>query len=77
MTKKYLLGHKIVTQKRAKDRLNDTVLRTKYACTQAIESEHFHSEMMFWKENRNLESYFWKQKVNYAKDLETRAAKIE
>ena len=33
--------------------------------------------MMFWKENRNLETYFWKQKVNYAKDLETRAAKIE
>ena len=34
-------------------------------------------EMMFAREHKNLELYFWKQMVNYAKDLETRAAKIE
>lgn len=34
-------------------------------------------EMMFAREHKNLEQYYWKQMVNYAKDLETRAAKIE
>ena len=29
------------------------------------------------RENKNLEGYFWKQMINYAKDLETRGAKIE
>ena len=29
------------------------------------------------REQKNLEGYFWKQQVNYAKELETRAAKIE
>ena len=32
---------------------------------------------MFIREKKNLEGYFWKQMVGYAKDLETRAAKIE
>ena len=42
-----------------------------------MESEHFNSEVMFMRENRNLDLYFWKQMVNYAKDLEVRGAKIE
>ena len=29
------------------------------------------------REKKNVEGYFWKQMVNYAKDLETRGAKIE
>ena len=28
-------------------------------------------------QNKNVEGYFWKQMINYAKDLETKAAKIE
>ena len=36
-----------------------------------------YSETMFIREKKNLEGYFWKQMVGYAKDLETRAAKIE
>ncbi len=42
-----------------------------------MESGLQYSETMFYRENRNLEIYFWKQQVNYTKDLETRAAKIE
>jgi len=35
-----------------------------------------YTETMFVREMKNLEGYFWKQGLNYTKDLETRAAKI-
>ena len=52
-------------------------MRQKYRRTQCLESNHIYSETMFTRELKNLDGYFWKQGTNYAKDLETRAAKIE
>ena len=49
----------------------------KYRRTQFLESRHLYAETMFMREKKNLEGYFWKQMVGYAKDLETRGAKIE
>lgn len=66
-----------MAKKRAQQRIFDSVIRQKYQRLQCFESEHLYHDMMFARENRNLESYFWKQQLNYAKDLETRAAKIE
>ena len=77
MTKKYRCGRKIVAGKIVKDRLQEQIRNQKYNGLQAVESDHLNSEVMFMRENRNLEGYFWKQMINYAKDLETRGAKIE
>ena len=77
MTKKYNYGRKLLKGKNVKDRLYDNIVKGKYHGLQAIESDHLNSEVMFMRENKNLEGYFWKQMVNYAKDLETRGAKIE
>ena len=60
MTKKYKYGRKLLSRKYAKDRIWDTVMKTKYHGLQAIECDHFNSEKMFMRENKNLEGYFWK-----------------
>ena len=52
-------------------------MRRKYHRTQCLDTKHLNSETMFTRESKHLEEYFWKQGKNYAKDLETRAAKIE
>lgn len=52
-------------------------MKSKYRGLQNVESQCLQMESMFGREQRNLEGYFWKQMVGYAKDLETRAAKIE
>lgn len=77
ITKKYQYGRRLLARKNAKDRLYESVMKNKYQGLQAVESDHFNSEVMFMRENRHLEGYFWKQMINYAKDLETRGAKIE
>ena len=40
-----------------------------YSKLQCLESSHIYAETMFQREKKNLETYFWKQMVNYAKDL--------
>lgn len=77
MTKKYQYGRKLLARKNAKVRLYDQVIGSKYHGLQAVETDHFNSELHFLRENKNLDLYFWKQMVNYAKDLENRAYKIE
>lgn len=57
--------------------IKNTVMGKKYARLQVMESHQVHSQTMFYREYKNLDSYFDKQMQNYAKDLETRAAKIE
>ena len=76
MTKKFNYGRRIVKGKNIKDRLYEN-MKAKYHGLQAIESDYLNSTVMFTRENRHLEGYFWKQMINYAKDLETRGAKIE
>ena len=77
LTKKFQYGRRLLARKCTKDRLCETIMKSKYHGLQAIESDHLNSELMFMRENRHLEGYFWKQQINYAKDLETRGAKIE
>jgi len=52
-------------------------MHRKYSRLQQIESHQLFQETMFTREHKNLDGYFWKQMQNTAKDLETRAAKIE
>jgi len=66
-----------MAKKETRQKIFDSVVRQKYYRLQCLESEHLYHDMMFTREHKNLELYFWKQKLNYAKDLETRAAKIE
>ena len=66
-----------MAKKETRQKTWDKVMRHKYHKLQCFESSHLYSETMFARENRNLDGYFWKQMVNYAKDLETRGAKIE
>lgn len=66
-----------MAKKRARQKIFDNVIREKHQRLQCLESEHLYCDMMFTREHKNLEGYFWKQMLNYAKDLETRAAKIE
>lgn len=57
--------------------LFNKVINQKQFKLQNLESQYVKSEVKFEKENKYLEGYFWKQMLNYAKDLETKAAKIE
>ena len=77
LTKKYQYGRKLLARKNQKDRLYEQVVGSKYHGLQAVESAHLTSELHFQREHKNLEFYFWKQKVNYAKDLENRGRNIE
>ena len=52
-------------------------MKSKYRKLQLFESNQLYNQTMFMREKKNLDLYFWKLQVNYAKDLETRAAKIE
>jgi len=71
------MGKAILAKDHTKQRVWNSVMGSKYRRTQCLESRHLYSETMFLRENKNLEGYFWKQMVGYAKDLETRGAKIE
>lgn len=71
------MGKALLAKKQTKQRIWNSVINQKYRKTQCLESRHTSTEMMFARERKNLEGYFWKQMVGYAKDLETRAAKIE
>ena len=77
LSHRYLVGKALVAKKATRQKIWDNVMCRKYHKLQCVESNHLYSETMFTRENRNLEGYFWKQMVNYAKDLETRGAKIE
>ena len=60
MTKKYNYGRKLLKGKNIKDHLYDNIMKGKYHGLQAIESDHLNSEVMFMRENKHLEGYFWK-----------------
>ena len=71
------MGKALVAKKSTRQRIWNSVMGQKYKRTQCLESRHVYAETMFMRERKNLEGYFWKQMVGYAKDLETRGAKIE
>ena len=71
------MGKALLAKKHTKQRIWKNIMSHKYGKIQCTESRHLFNETQFLRENKNLEGYFWKQMVGYAKDLETRAAKIE
>lgn len=71
------MGKALLAKKHTKQRIWKSIMNQKYGKIQCTESRYLFNETQFLRENKNLDGYFWKQMVGYAKDLETRAAKIE
>lgn len=78
-----MAGTRIANDFRNKKKLFESVIakyggnkRTNFGI-QNLESEYLMQETLLQREAKNIEQYFWKQMVNYTKDLATKASKIE
>ena len=74
---KYQKSYKLSNIIERRQKLYNSVINQKYHRMQNSESNFLQNETKFMLQNKNVEGYFWKQMINYAKDLETKAAKIE
>ena len=70
------MGKALIAMKNKRERLFSTVMCRKKHAHQAV-SEYLSHAAMFFREDRNLEGYFDRQISNFAKDINTKAAKLE
>lgn len=77
LAKRHLLGHRISKNYAAKQQLWKHVINHRYQGLQNADTEMLNFSMMMQCEQRNVESYFWRQIVGFSRDLDTKVAKIE
>jgi len=71
---RYRLGRGIASKHRTRTKMWQTVI-SKYHGLQAVESASLEHETRFHLEVKNLDFYFWKQEMNYVKELKMRSVK--